>query len=136
MACWSIPPVKSGSVPLGAGAGPDLGRPVALPVAGRLPAGSRRGLRLYGAGAVNGQELPLRARTGGSGKPMFSELEAYRQGFSRCLLLDLLESVIVKKPAQQAKVVKAAAGISSVFDRAVLPRRGIVGCEGERLTQG
>ena len=67
---------------------------------------------------------------------MFSELEAYRQGFSRCLLLDLLESDIVKKPAQQAKVVKAAAGISSVFDRAVLPRRGIVGCEGERLTQG
>ena len=41
-----------------------------------------------------------------------------------------------QKPAQQAKVVKAAAGVRSVFDRAVLPRRGIVGCEGERLTQG
>jgi hypothetical protein len=27
---------------------------------------------------------------------MLSELEAYRQGFSRCLLLDFLESVIVK----------------------------------------
>jgi len=40
--------------------------------------------------------------------PMFSELEAYRQGFPRCLLLDSLESVIVK-PAQQASVVKPAA---------------------------
>jgi hypothetical protein len=40
---------------------------------------------------------------------MFSELEAYRQGFPQCLLLDSLESVIVKKPAQQARVVKAAA---------------------------
>jgi hypothetical protein len=41
--------------------------------------------------------------------PMFSELEAYRQGFSQCLLLDSLESVIVKKPAQQARVVLPAA---------------------------
>jgi hypothetical protein len=40
--------------------------------------------------------------------PMFSELEAYRQGFPRCLLLDSLESVIVKKPAQQARVAKPA----------------------------
>jgi hypothetical protein len=40
--------------------------------------------------------------------PMFSELEAYRQGFPRCLLLDSLESVIVKKPAQQARVVLPA----------------------------
>lgn len=41
--------------------------------------------------------------------PMFSELEAYRQGFPQCLLLDSLESVIVKKPAQQARVVLPAA---------------------------
>ncbi len=41
--------------------------------------------------------------------PMFSELEAYRQGFPRCLLLDSLESVIVKQPAQQASVDKPAA---------------------------
>jgi hypothetical protein len=40
--------------------------------------------------------------------PMFSELEAYRQGFPQCLLLDSLESVIVK-PAQQARVVLPAA---------------------------
>ena len=40
--------------------------------------------------------------------PMFSELEAYRQGFPRCLQLDSLESVIVK-PEQQAKVVLPAA---------------------------
>jgi hypothetical protein len=40
---------------------------------------------------------------------MFSELKAYRQGFPRCLLLDSLESVIVKKPAQQASVDKPAA---------------------------
>jgi hypothetical protein len=39
--------------------------------------------------------------------PMFSELEAYRQEFPQCLLLDSLESVIVK-PAQQARVVLAA----------------------------
>ena len=39
---------------------------------------------------------------------MFSELEAYRQGFPQCLLLDSLESVIVK-PAQQARVVLPAA---------------------------
>jgi hypothetical protein len=39
---------------------------------------------------------------------MFSELEAYRQGFPRCLLLDSLESVILKKPAQQARVVVPA----------------------------
>ena len=39
--------------------------------------------------------------------PMFSELEAYRQEFPRCLLLDSLESVIVK-PAQQAKLVLPA----------------------------
>jgi hypothetical protein len=41
--------------------------------------------------------------------PMFSELEAYRQGFPQCLLLDSLESVIVKQPAQQARVVLPAA---------------------------
>jgi len=41
--------------------------------------------------------------------PMFSELEAYRQEFPRCLLLDSLESVIVKQPAQQARVVLPAA---------------------------
>lgn len=40
--------------------------------------------------------------------PMFSELEAYRQGFPQCLLLESLESVIVK-PAQQARVVLPAA---------------------------
>jgi hypothetical protein len=40
--------------------------------------------------------------------PMFSELEAYRQGFPQCLLLDSLESVIVK-PAQQARVAIPAA---------------------------
>ena len=40
--------------------------------------------------------------------PMFSELGAYRQEFPRCLLLDSLESVIVK-PAQQARVVLPAA---------------------------
>ena len=40
---------------------------------------------------------------------MFSELEDYRQGFPRCLLLDSLESVIVKQPAQQARVDKPAA---------------------------
>lgn len=40
--------------------------------------------------------------------PMFSELEAYRQGFPQCLLLDSVESVIVK-PAQQARVVLPAA---------------------------
>jgi hypothetical protein len=47
---------------------------------------------------------------------MFSELEAYQQGFPRCLLLDSLESVIVKKPAQQARVVLPAAvnGIGSL----------------------
>ena len=40
--------------------------------------------------------------------PMFSELEAYRQGFPQCLLLDSLESVIVK-PALQPRVVLPAA---------------------------
>jgi len=40
--------------------------------------------------------------------PMFSELEAYRQEFPQCLLLDSLESVIVK-PVQQARVVLPAA---------------------------
>ena len=40
--------------------------------------------------------------------PMFSELEAYRQGLTQCLLLDSLESVIVK-PEQQARVVLPAA---------------------------
>jgi hypothetical protein len=40
--------------------------------------------------------------------PMFSELEAYGQGFPQCLLLDSVESVIVK-PAQQARVVLHAA---------------------------
>ena len=40
--------------------------------------------------------------------PMFSELEAYRQGFPQCLLLDSLESVIVKQPGQQARVAKPA----------------------------
>ena len=39
--------------------------------------------------------------------PMFSELEAYRQEFPQCLLLDSLESVTVK-PAQKARVVLAA----------------------------
>lgn len=41
--------------------------------------------------------------------PMFSELEAYRQEFPQCLLLDSLESVTVKQPAQQARVVLHAA---------------------------
>lgn len=35
--------------------------------------------------------------------PMFSELEVYRRGFPRCLLIDSLESVIVKKPEQKAE---------------------------------
>lgn len=41
--------------------------------------------------------------------PMFCELEAYRRGFPRCLLLDSLEQVIVKKPGQEAGVVEPAA---------------------------
>jgi hypothetical protein len=41
--------------------------------------------------------------------PDVFELEAYRQGFPQCLLLDSLESVIVKQPAQQARVIKPTA---------------------------
>jgi len=41
--------------------------------------------------------------------PLFAELEAYRRGFPRCLLLESLESVIVKKPEQEAGVVEPAA---------------------------
>jgi hypothetical protein len=63
---------------------------------------------------------------------MFSEPEAYQQRFSRCLLLDLLESVIFKKPAQQAKVVKAAAGNGIGTLPPPLPRSGL-GLTGNRL---
>jgi len=76
------------------------------------------GSEFLGAVVLPEEELNLRyvavtraeseCLSGGWLAPMFSELEAYRRGFPRCLLLDSLESVIVKKPEQKTGSLTAA----------------------------
>lgn len=42
---------------------------------------------------------------------IFAELEAYRRGFPQCLLIDSLEQVIVKKPAQKEGAAREEAPV-------------------------